>query len=367
MRFFKLTLGILLALVILGIPAASQAQVAVGVSVHVGPPALPEYEQPLIPGPGYLWTPGYWAYGPGGYYWVPGVWVEPPSVGLLWTPGYWGWGGGVYVWHGGYWGPHVGFYGGINYGYGYTGAGYGGGYWRGREFYYNRSVTNVNTTIIHNTYNTTVVNNNAANRTAFNGGPGGVAAKPSTQELAAGREAHVQPTALQSQHQQAASTNRAMLASTNHGQPAVAATSKPGVFKGPGVVAARPAGTAQASANTGVAKGNATGVNAQANARTANQAQGRTNTAANTVKPTPQAGQPHPQQPTYGAKPQQAQTGGAHPQQPTYGAQPHTNQPIQSQVQPQHQGQPAQQHPHQEQPQQHPRENEPQGGKPHKP
>ena len=24
----------------------------------------------------------------------------------------------------GYWGPHVGFYGGINYGYGYGGVGY---------------------------------------------------------------------------------------------------------------------------------------------------------------------------------------------------------------------------------------------------
>ena len=40
--------------------------------------------------------------------------------------------------------------GGINYGFGYTGVGYEGGYWRGREFYYNRSVTNINTTNITN-------------------------------------------------------------------------------------------------------------------------------------------------------------------------------------------------------------------------
>src|SRR5271155_4006072 len=131
MRFVRSILWIFLALLILGLPAVSQAQVAVGISVHVGPPALPVYAQPEIPAPGYLWTPGYWAYGPGGYYWVPGTWVEPPSVGLLWTPGYWGWGSGVYLWHGGYWGPHVGFYGGINYGYGYTGVGFAGGYWRG--------------------------------------------------------------------------------------------------------------------------------------------------------------------------------------------------------------------------------------------
>jgi hypothetical protein len=63
---------------------------------------------------------------------------------LLWTPGYWAWrDDGVYVWRSGYWGPRVGFYGGVNYGYGYTGSGYYGGYWSGRVFTYNTAVTNV--------------------------------------------------------------------------------------------------------------------------------------------------------------------------------------------------------------------------------
>lgn len=251
MRTLKPSRWMLLALLILAIPAVSWGQVVVGVSVRVGPPPLPVYAQPVIPAPGYLWTPGYWAYGPDGYYWVPGTWVEPPVVGLLWTPGYWGWAGGVYVWHGGYWGPRVGFYGGINYGFGYTGVGYAGGYWRGGQFYYNRSVSNVNAAFIHNTYERTVVNNNTAvNRTAFNGGPGGIAARPTTPELAAERDRHVQPTALQTQHEHLASTNRAMFASVNHGQPTVAATAKPGVFKGPGVVSARPASTANAAHGT---------------------------------------------------------------------------------------------------------------------
>ena len=77
------------------IPVASSAQVAVGVSIRVAPPAIPVYEQPPCPTEGFLWTPGYWAYGPAGYYWVPGVWVAPPRVGLLWTPGYWGFVGGA--------------------------------------------------------------------------------------------------------------------------------------------------------------------------------------------------------------------------------------------------------------------------------
>src|ERR1700739_849003 len=138
MRILRYLSLLLFACGILATPAP--AQIAVGMSVHIGPPALPVYEQPICPASGYIWTPGYWAYGDDGYYWVPGTWVMAPSPGLLWTPGYWGWEGGSYLWHAGYWGPHVGFYGGVNYGFGYTGVGFAGGYWRGGAFYYNRSV-----------------------------------------------------------------------------------------------------------------------------------------------------------------------------------------------------------------------------------
>src|SRR5215467_6574746 len=98
----KAVLVFFLATIALVIPVVSSAQVSVGISVRIGPPVLPVYVQPPCPEPGWIWTPGYWAWGPDGYYWVPGAWVEPPVVGLLWTPGYWGWGGGVYLWHPGY-------------------------------------------------------------------------------------------------------------------------------------------------------------------------------------------------------------------------------------------------------------------------
>ena len=62
--------------------------------------------------------------GDAGYYWVPGVWVHHRELACLWTPGYWGFAGGLYAWHAGYWGPHVGFYGGVNYGFGYSGVGF---------------------------------------------------------------------------------------------------------------------------------------------------------------------------------------------------------------------------------------------------
>ena len=244
MRLTKVAaLLLFVVLTSLALPSAAPAQIAVGVSIHIGPPALPVYPQPLCPGPGYFWTPGYWAYGPLGYYWVPGTWVIAPQPGFLWTPGYWGWVGGAYIWHAGYWGPHVGFYGGINYGFGYGGVGFFGGEWRGGVFHYNTAVTNVNTTVIHNTYvNNTVINKTTVvNNVSYNGGTGGTTAQPTVAEQAAMREQHVEATTAQTQHEQMARNDRSMLASNNHGQPAVAATSQPGVFKGPGVVGAHSA------------------------------------------------------------------------------------------------------------------------------
>jgi hypothetical protein len=222
MGIFGKPRNLLLLLLLCLAPAASFAQVAV--SIRVGPPALPVYTQPVIPGDGYLWTPGYWAYGPVGYYWVPGVWVMPPRVGVLWTPGYWGLGGGLYAWHPGYWGPHVGFYGGINYGFGYAGVGFVGGMWAGGAFRYNSAVVNVNNTVVRNVYvDRNVINNTAVvNHTSFNG-TGGVMAQPTGDEQAAMREEHLQPTANQLSHEQANSHDRNQLASMNHGTPGTAA------------------------------------------------------------------------------------------------------------------------------------------------
>ena len=212
-------------LIAAALPLAARAGVAI--SIDVAPPPLPVYAQPTIPAAGYLWTPGYWRWSPndGEYFWVPGTWVAPPYVGALWTPGYWGWGGGGYAWHGGYWGDHIGFYGGVNYGFGYIGHGYEGGYWNGGVFNYNRSVNNVNTTIVHNTYNTTVVHNDT--HVSYNGGQGGVAARPTPEEQAARAEQHTPPTPLQRQHEQVAMRSPEQRMSVNHGNPGFAASPRP--------------------------------------------------------------------------------------------------------------------------------------------
>jgi hypothetical protein len=220
----KVVFGAALALV----PAASFA--GVFVSVGFAPPVLPVYTQPVCPGDGYLWTPGYWAYGPEGYYWVPGVWVQPPTVGLLWTPAYWGWGNGAYLFHAGYWGPHVGFYGGINYGFGYGGVGFVGGRWEGGRFAYNTAVLNVNRLVVHNVYeDRTVVHVGVYNRVSFNGGAGGVQVRASEREMAYGRENHFAATREQENHFQMAHNDRSNFASVNGGHPQNAAFSRPGV------------------------------------------------------------------------------------------------------------------------------------------
>jgi hypothetical protein len=244
--------SLLFALVLLAISAVSSAQVSIGLSIRIAPPELPVYEQPICPEDGYIWTPGYWAYGDEDYYWVPGTWVMAPEPGYLWTPGYWGGDGDDYVFHEGYWGTEVGFYGGISYGYGYFGHGYEGGRWDNGRFFYNQSVSHVNVSINRNVYNTRVDDNNRGNRVSFNGGNGGVQVRATSREEAAGRERHIAPVAAQTQHVQSARSNPELRASSNHGKPPIAATAKPGAFKESGAVAAREGGavhTAPAAGN----------------------------------------------------------------------------------------------------------------------
>ena len=232
---------LLLAVMAVAMPSRSFGQL--GISITIAPPMLPVYEQPVIAGPGYIWTPGYWAWSPeeGGYFWVPGTWVQPPQVGLLWTPGYWAWGGNSFIWNAGYWGPAVGFYGGVNYGYGYTGDGYGGGYWRNGAFFYNRSVNNITNVNITNVYERPIANTLSIHNVSYNGGNGGLTARPTAGQMAAARAEHIRPTSAQLQQERAASSNRQLFAAVNHGKPPIAATSRPGEFNGRGVIAARAA------------------------------------------------------------------------------------------------------------------------------
>jgi hypothetical protein len=217
---------------LLVLSTASFAQVAA--SIQIGPPELPAYEQPMCPGDGYIWTPGYWAWD-GEYYWVPGTWVVAPEAGYLWTPGYWGWGGNGYVFNEGYWGLSVGFYGGIDYGYGYTGDGYQGGRWENGAFSYNRAVNNLGSLAIPSVYDEAVAADNNPVRVSFNGGSRGTTARPTPSQEALADARHVEATVEQRKHFELVAMDRALYSRLNHGEPGVAATSRAGVLEGAGI------------------------------------------------------------------------------------------------------------------------------------
>ena len=225
-------------------PLAAWAQVSV--SINIGPPPLLAYAQPMVPGEGYIWTPGYWGWSrhDRGYYWIPGTWVLAPTPGYLWTPGYWAFGNSGYLWNQGYWGPSVGFYGGINYGYGYGGRGYDGGRWNGDVFSYNRAYNNISPTIVRNIYTTRSIGSNYqpanSSNVSFNGGRGGVNLRPTAAQVQVQRAAtRTEAVPMQVEHERASLGNPSQRASTARSAPVIAATPKPSAFTEAGVVRSR--------------------------------------------------------------------------------------------------------------------------------
>ena len=84
-------------------PAIATEPVASDVYVEQAPPVVRVETQTVAPGPGYIWTPGYWRWSGTGYVWVSGSWARPPRVAAVWVRGHWvhrprGW-----VWMPGHW------------------------------------------------------------------------------------------------------------------------------------------------------------------------------------------------------------------------------------------------------------------------
>jgi WXXGXW repeat (2 copies) len=218
--------------------------------VEVAPPPLPIYQQPAIPTEGYLWVPGYWAWRKSvpDYFWVPGTWVRPPQSGLLWTPPYWSRVDGGYAFHAGYWAIEVGFYGGIDYGFGYTGRGYQGGRWEHGTFTYNRATNNLGSIKISGVYDQAVDADSAASRLSFNGSRLGTTTQPSRHHETLAGERHVEATSEQQKHLELAGMDRSLYSKLNNDKPGVAATPHAGIFTGPGITSSRPSSqTAQSS------------------------------------------------------------------------------------------------------------------------
>jgi hypothetical protein len=74
------------------------------VIVRREPPAVRVETQTVSPGPGYVWTGGYWRWSGNNYVWMPGSWLMPPRRAAVWVPGHWVNRGGGWVWIAGHWG-----------------------------------------------------------------------------------------------------------------------------------------------------------------------------------------------------------------------------------------------------------------------
>ena len=59
-------------------------------TVRFGPPPPPRYGiVGVAPGPGFVWTDGYWDRRGAQWYWVGGRWMRPPRGRGVWVPGTW--------------------------------------------------------------------------------------------------------------------------------------------------------------------------------------------------------------------------------------------------------------------------------------
>jgi hypothetical protein len=78
---------------------------ATGGEVYVtqAPPAVRTEVQTVAPGPGYVWTQGYWRWTGTDYVWVGGTWVTRPRPTAVWVAGHWVRRGGGYTWIAGHW------------------------------------------------------------------------------------------------------------------------------------------------------------------------------------------------------------------------------------------------------------------------
>ncbi|HXS95709.1 MAG TPA: hypothetical protein VN736_13990 [Candidatus Limnocylindrales bacterium] len=74
-----------------------------GYAVGYGPPP-PRYGAiGYAPGPGYVWTDGYWNYSGRNWAWVDGRWARPPRGHATWVRPEWRHEGRQWRFHRGYW------------------------------------------------------------------------------------------------------------------------------------------------------------------------------------------------------------------------------------------------------------------------
>jgi hypothetical protein len=75
-----------------------------GAAVIVEGPPPPRYAViGVAPGPGYVWTEGYWDLHGSRWVWAPGRWLRPPRAHTVWVGSEWRREGSHWRYHRGFW------------------------------------------------------------------------------------------------------------------------------------------------------------------------------------------------------------------------------------------------------------------------
>ncbi len=81
----------------------AHAQVTFGIRLGQPPPPLRYEARPHAPGPGYVWSEGYWEPFQGRYRWDQGYWNRPPFEGAFYVHPHWDHYPDGWHMHEGYW------------------------------------------------------------------------------------------------------------------------------------------------------------------------------------------------------------------------------------------------------------------------
>jgi len=86
-----------------GLSLAALGACGGGYYVRVAPPPPRYAVVGVAPGPGFVWTEGFWDRRGGNWFWVQGRWARPPRARAVWVPGRWVDRGGRYRFERGHW------------------------------------------------------------------------------------------------------------------------------------------------------------------------------------------------------------------------------------------------------------------------
>ena len=83
-RRFRVVPSALLLMGVLALSGCDHSTFYAGVTVGPPPPPLGWGPVGMAPGPGWVWTDGWYSWGGSSWVWQSGRWARPPRAGMVW-------------------------------------------------------------------------------------------------------------------------------------------------------------------------------------------------------------------------------------------------------------------------------------------